>query len=93
MWGKQSTFENLNMKIYKPENSENGCAEYSVPDGAIDNFAMFVTGLNHCPFGNLIHNAQEINAAAIFILYPKSGDISSISLPNMVAGSPLFIKA
>lgn len=86
MWGNESTFENKDVNLYKPDNSDEGCAEYLRPEGNTDSFAMLVTGLNKCPFGNLIHNAQQIKASALFVAYYKSGDISDVVLPNLAAG-------
>ena len=92
MWGKQATFENKQIKLFKPENSEEGCAEYAKPDAGSDSFAMLVTGLNKCPFGNLIHNAQKVKASALFISYYKTGDISGIVLPNLASGKIIMIR-
>ena len=56
MWGKQQTFENMQIKLKQAE-PENGCAKYSY-DPPKKPTAFVVQGLKECPLSNLIHNAQ-----------------------------------
>lgn len=93
MWGKETTFDNKELKLFKPENSDEGCTNYTKPEGSTDNFAMIVTGLNKCPFGNLILNAQQIKASALFVAHHTTGDINGVVLPNFVTGRLLSTQA
>ena len=86
MWGKESTFENLDLKLFHPINSEEGCSEYSKPPKIEGKFAFFVTGLDSCPFGNLVHNAQNAEASALFIHYPRGEDINHMTIPSAISG-------
>ena len=86
MWGKQATFDNLEAKLFLPSNSEEGCAAYEKPDGASDSFAILVNGLEKCPLGNLIQNAQDVNATALMIVDPRNQNISNAELPHQVSG-------
>ena len=85
MWGKQSTFEDVELKLENP-NPSDGCTTYH---NAKKNrkMAYIVTGFEQCPLTNLIQNAQNAGAQAVFIVNPQETDIDNIQVPSHILGN------
>jgi hypothetical protein len=75
MWGKQSTFENLVIRLREAVPYD-GCEPYSydIPKAPT---AYLVNGLNKCPLSTMIHNAQAKNAKALIIVNHEETDIKN----------------
>jgi hypothetical protein len=89
MWGKQSTFENLEINL-RTADPEDGCEEYNFNHPKHD-VAYLVTGLKSCPLSNLIHNAQAHGAKALFIVNNKDDDIERIVVPDHMPGVQIHV--
>jgi len=89
MWGKQSTFENIPLRL-KVADPLSGCEPYQI---GLSNrpTAFLVNGLNKCPLSNLIHNAQSKAAQALFIVNHETTDVSQIALPDHIPGVHIHV--
>lgn len=76
MWGKQKTFAPVSLRVKTPS-SEDGCEPYSFGTPSKPT-AYLVNGLKKCPLLNLIHNAQEKGAQAIFVVNSEDTDIKDV---------------
>ena len=89
MWGKQSTFENLDIAL-RTADPEDGCEAYNFNHPKHD-LAYLVTGLKSCPLSNLIHNAQAHGAKALFIVNNQDSDIEMIAVPDHMPGVNIHV--
>lgn len=89
MWGKQSTFENLEIGL-RTADPIDGCEPYNFKEPRRPT-AYLVTGIKSCPLLNLIHNAQAHGAKALFIVNNKDEDIENISIPDHMPGVQIHI--
>lgn len=89
MWGKQSTFQNLNLRLRTAE-PKDGCEAYSFKEPH-HSTAFLVNGLKKCPLSTLIHNAQAHGANALFIVNNKDTNIQDIEVPDHLPGVNIHV--
>jgi hypothetical protein len=89
MWGKQSTFENLEINL-RTADPEDGCETYNFNQPRSDT-AYLVTGLKSCSLSNLIHNAQTHGAKALFIVNNKDTELDEIVMPDHLSGVQIHV--
>ena len=92
MWGKQSTFTDLKIKLILP-NPSDGCTVHHWPKDSPKNtkYAFVVIGISDCPLASLIHNAQMAQAQAVFIINQKDTDVNTIEIPPHMAGVQIHV--
>ena len=90
MWGKQSTFEDVKLKLERP-NPADGCTNYHMPNQK-KRMAYVVTGLAQCPLTSLIQNAQSAGAQALFIMNHQDTNVDDIQIPAHISGRHLLIS-
>lgn len=88
MWGRQNTFQNLNMKI---KAAGTGCSAYTQPVVPTVPTVFLVSGLKECPLSNLIHNAQAAGASALFVWNQDDVDINKVSVPDHMNGVHIHV--
>ena len=84
MWGKQKTFQDLNIRV-KIADPIDGCEAYNYKPSSRHPHAVVVNGLKNCPLPNLIHNAQASGFSVLFIVN-HDDDLSNIVLPSHLTG-------
>ena len=89
MWGKQSTFENLVIRLREAAPAD-GCSAYSYTKPTTPT-AYLVNGMRNCPLSNLIHNAQVHQASALFIANPEDLNIQDINVPAHIPGVQIHV--
>ena len=89
MWGKQSTFHNLEMGL-RVADPEDGCETYNFNHPRHDT-AFLVTGLTSCPLTNLVHNAQAHGAKAIFVVNNKDTEVDKVIVPDHMPGVSIHV--
>src|SRR3990167_1175578 len=88
MWGKQNTFEDQEVTLWEAS-PKSGCEEHGTM--LTGNSSLFADGLNNCPLTNLIFNAQNRGAKALFIANHDDRKVSSLVIPNQLPGVQIHV--
>lgn len=89
LWGKQTTFENLNLRL-RTADPQDGCEPYNYKESH-HGTAFLVNGLKNCPLTTLINNAQTHGAKALFIVNDKDTNIEEIEVPDHISGVHIHV--
>mgnify|MGYP000013375460 FL=1 len=89
MWGKQSTFENIPLRL-KSADPEDGCEPYAYKPPKFAT-GYVANGLEKCPISNMIHNAQAHNAHALFVVNAEDTDINKATVPDHIPGVQIHV--
>lgn len=89
MWGKQSTFDNLQIRL-RTADPEDGCDPYNFNHPKHET-AYLVSGAKDCPLSNILHNAQTHGAKAVFIVNDKDTELDRIVLPDHMSGVHIHV--
>ena len=90
MWGKQPSFENLHLRLIKPD-PEDGSLPHAHPLDKNAKTAFIISGLKDYPLSSLIHNAQAGHAHALFIVNHGDTDVNAAELPDHLSGVQIHV--
>lgn len=88
MWGKQSTFEDQEVILTQAAPID-GCDEHGTK--LTGNASVLAVGLNKCPLTNLIFNAQNRGAKALFVANHDDRKVADLVIPNQLPGVQIHV--